>query len=711
MKKSLILAEKPSVGRDIARVLGCQKGNQGYFENSQYVVTWALGHLVTLAAPEKYKKDYATWSFDTLPMLPKPFKLEVIQQTSKQFQQVKSLMQREDISEIIIATDAGREGELVARWIIAYAQCKKPIKRLWVSSVTDKAIQDGFKNLVDGSKYNRLYKAAEARACADWIVGINGTRALTCKHNASLSMGRVQTPTLGLVNEREIEIRSFKPQTFFEILAYIGDFNVRWIDTKTGQSRIVDQTKAQNILDSCKNQEAIVKSYQETIKKTYPKGLYDLTELQRDADRLYNYSAKETLSIMQSLYERHKVLTYPRTDSKYLTTDIVDTLSERVRACRQGSYRDICSEILRTPIKGNPSFVDNAKVGDHHGIIPTEQVPIFSNFDVKEQKIYNLVLKRFLSVLMPPQQYKEISIELAIGLHSFKGKGRLILDLGWKKVYEAGILDTSDDDDQPLVKSLSVYKPGDKVKLNGSKIAIGTTNPPKFLTEGDILFEMEKSGLGTVATRADIIEKIIDNHYVEKQDKYLKTTKTGRQLLELVPVGIKSKELTSSWEKKLEAIAKGQLDDKAFIEEMTQYTVKIVQEIKQDTHEFRHENVSTESCPTCGQKLLVISNKNGKKLVCRDRNCDYSKNVSKKTNARCPECKKPLDLIGEGELKTFICRCGYKEKLSSFNLRVEKRSNQMSKKEVQSFLSKTDKKEEAFNNPFAQLLGDMNKTD
>jgi len=709
MKKALVLAEKPSVGRDIARVLGCQKGNQGYFESSQYIVTWALGHLVTLAAPEKYKKEYATWSFDTLPMLPKPFKLEVIQQTSKQFNQVKTLMHRDDISEIIIATDAGREGELVARWIIAYAQCKKPIKRLWISSVTDKAIRDGFKQVVDGAKYDRLYKAAEARACADWIVGINGTRALTCKHNASLSMGRVQTPALGLVNEREEAIRSFKPQTFYEIFAQLGEFQVKWVDQKTNQSRLFEQAKAQSIQAACKSGVGTVKSYQETIKKSYPKGLYDLTELQRDANRLYQFSAKETLSVMQGLYEKHKVLTYPRTDSKYLTTDIIETLPERVRACRQGSYKDICSQLLKAPIKGNPSFVDNSKVGDHHGIIPTEQVPIYSNFDAKEQKIYNLVMKRFLAVLMPPHEYKEISVELLISGHVFKGKGRVNVDMGWKKVYETGILDADDDDDQPMIKNFKVYKPGESITISGSKVAVGSTQPPKFLTEGDLLHEMEKSGLGTVATRADIIEKIVDNHYVEKQDKYLRTTKTGRQLLELVPKDIKSKELTAIWEKKLEAIAKGQLNDKAFIEEMTVYTQKIVNEIKQDTHQFKHENVSTESCPTCGQKLLVISNKHGKKLACPDRNCDYSKNVSKKTNARCPECKKPMDLVGEGELKTFICRCGYKEKLTSFNQRVEKLSNQMSKKEVQSFLNASEKKEESFNNPFAQLLGDIKK--
>lgn len=708
MKKSLVLAEKPSVGRDIARVLGCQKTNQNYFENAKYVVTWGLGHLVTLAAPEKYKKEYATWSFDTLPMLPKPFKLEVIGQTSKQFNQVKNLMHRDDISEVIIATDAGREGELVARWILAYAQCKKPIKRLWISSVTDKAIRDGFAHLVDGSKYNRLYKAAEARACADWIVGINGTRALTCKHNASLSMGRVQTPALGLVFEREKIIRDFKPKTYYEILGAVGDFQVRWIDSKTGQSRMFDQTQAQRIHELIKNKEATVKSYHETLKKVYPKGLYDLTELQRDANRLYHFSAKETLSAMQGLYENHKVLTYPRTDSKYLTTDIVDTLAERVRASRQGSFKDICSSILKSPIKANPSFVDNSKVGDHHGIIPTEQVPIFSNFDAKEQKIYNLVLKRFLAVLMPPQEYKEIALEITIADQVFKGKGRVQGEQGWKKVYEVGILE-ADEDEEQIVKNFAVHKPGEKLKLNGSKIAVGVTAPPKFMTEGDLLLEMDKAGLGTVATRADIIEKIIDNHYVEKQDRFLRSTKTGRQLLELVPEDIKSKELTAQWERKLEAIAGGQLDDKKFIEEMTQYTQKIVQEIKADTQQFKHENVSTESCPTCGQKLLIISNKHGKKLVCRDRNCEYSKNVSKKTNARCPECKKPMDLVGEGDLKTFICRCGYKEKLSTFNQRVEKRSQQMSKKEVQRFLNTTEKKEETFNNPFASLLQDVNK--
>ncbi len=369
MAKSLVLAEKPSVGRDIARVLGCQKKNNGYMEGKDHIVTWALGHLITLAAPEKYNMAYSEWRLEPLPMLPNPFKLEVIKNTSKQFSLVRKLLERNDVDRIIIATDAGREGELVARWILDYTNSKKPIKRLWISSVTDKAIRDGFRKLVDGRQYDRLYRAAYARAKADWIVGINGTRALTCKHNASLSMGRVQTPTLGIVAKREEEIRCFKSKNFYEITTNLtgadGGMKLRWSD-RNGQTRLYSKEKGEAIAGRCRNKTGKVNSYDEKLKKTYPKGLYDLTELQREANRLYGFSAKETLNIMQALYERHKVLTYPRTDSKYITEDIVETLADRVRACRRSGMKDVCGSILKTPIKGNKSFVDNSKVGDHH---------------------------------------------------------------------------------------------------------------------------------------------------------------------------------------------------------------------------------------------------------------------------------------------------------------------------------------------------------
>jgi len=705
-KKALILAEKPSVGRDIARVLGCKKKDKAYHENDRYIVTWALGHLITLAAPEKYNKSYSEWKMEYLPMLPNPFKLEVISNTSRQYYEVRKLMERKDVNQIIIATDAGREGELVARWILEYARCKKPIKRLWISSVTDKAIKDGFKSLVDGNRYNRLYYAAYARAKADWIVGINGTRALTSKHNASLSMGRVQTPTLGLVREREEEITGFQSKNYYEIPAQANGVTVKWKDKKNQQGRIFDKAKAESIAKKCRDKEATVKEYSEKIKKSYPKGLYDLTELQRDANRLYGFSAKQTLNGMQTLYERHKALTYPRTDSKYLTKDIVPTLHERVRAVRRSGWKEVCKIILKQPIQGNKAFVNDEKVGDHHGIIPTEQEPDYSAFSPNEQKIYNLVLKRFLAVLLPPYEYKEISFAIECEGETFYGKSVYEIKKGWRMIENEP---DHYNNDQIKSEEHIHFTKGSTLQLNGAKIAQGKTAPPSYLTEGELLGEMEKRGLGTVATRSDIIEKIIDNHYVEKQNQSLRTTKTGRQLLELVPEAIRTSKLTSKWEQDLEAIAKGNMDDKMFMEEMVRFTKEVINEIKADDQQFRHENVSTTSCPNCGQKLLVVSNKYGKKLVCRDRNCGYKQNLSKTTNARCPQCHKKLELVGEGDAKTFVCRCGYKEKMSAFNKRVEGKKKQMSKREVDKYLKQSNKQEETFNNPFANLLKDIEK--
>jgi len=714
--KKLVIAEKPSVGRDISRVLGCQPKGRGYSEGKEYIVTWALGHLVTLAAPEKYNKDFAQWTMNNLPMLPNPFKLEVIGQTSKQYSQVKKLLDRLDVNQVIIATDAGREGELVARWILDYARCKKPIKRLWISSVTDNAIKEGFKKLVDGHKYDRLYKAAASRSQADWIVGINGTRALTCKHNASLSMGRVQTPTLGIIAKREDEIRGFVSQNFYEIKSEYNSFKLRWIDKKSNQSRMMSKTKADEILSKVLNKKGSVKSLKETDKKTYPKGIYDLTELQRDANRLYGFSAKETLNTMQGLYEKHKVLTYPRTDSKYLTTDIVATLPDRVKACRQGSLKDICGSILRTPIKGNKSFVNNAKVGDHHGIIPTEQQPIFSSFSNNEQKIYNLVVKRFLSVLMPPYTYREVALEVSVEGELFKGKARIEVDPGWKKVYQLdnnqNVINTEDTDTMINKKEFglnSATSLGKSIDLLRTKIELGKTNPPGHLSEGDLLHEMEKLGLGTVATRSDIIEKIVSNMYVDKVGQKVRITKTGKQLLKLVPEKLRTSDLTAKWEKDLEAIAKGTKSEKDFMREMVEFTKQIVLEIKQDEHVFKHDNVSSESCPDCGKKLLSVSNKYGKKLVCPDRNCGYRKNLAKATNARCPNCHKKMELVGSGDAQSFVCKCGHKEKLASFNKKREASKKQMSKGEVNKYLNKTSKKDEPFNNPFANLLGNIDK--
>lgn len=320
--KHLVIAEKPSVARDIARVLSCTKKTYSYIEGKDYIVTWALGHLVTLADPEQYGEQYKTWNMDTLPMLPKDWKLVVIKQTGKQYNAIKELLYRKDVSDVIIATDAGREGELVARWILDKAGCKKPLQRLWISSVTDKAIREGFANLKPGKAYYNLYKAAVARAQSDWVVGINATRALTCKYNAQLSCGRVQTPTLAMIAAREEEIRSFRPKPFYGMKAQAKGITFIWTDTHSGSSRTFDQERIQKLYKQCKGTLEITE-VNKRQKKSYSPALYDLTTLQREANQRFGFSAKETLNIMQRLYENHKVLTYPRTDSRYLTTDMV----------------------------------------------------------------------------------------------------------------------------------------------------------------------------------------------------------------------------------------------------------------------------------------------------------------------------------------------------------------------------------------------------
>ncbi|WP_077369107.1 DNA topoisomerase III [Anaerosalibacter sp. Marseille-P3206] len=723
MSKTLVLAEKPSVGRDIARVLKCNKKGNGYLEGDKYIVTWALGHLVTLAEPEEYNKKYKEWRMEDLPMLPSQMKLVVIRQTSKQFYSVKTQMHRKDVSQIIIATDAGREGELVARWIIEKANVKKPIKRLWISSVTDKAIKDGFNKLRDGKEYENLYNSAVARAEADWIVGINATRALTCKYNAQLSCGRVQTPTLAMVASREEEIQNFKPREFYGINATTKNLKLIWKDTKNKDTRIFDEKKCDNILASVEGNDAKIIGVEKSYKKTFSPRLYDLTELQRDANKIFGFSAKETLSIMQRLYETHKILTYPRTDSRYLTTDIVETLDERLKACGIGEYGPMVSKILRNPIKANKSFVDNSKVTDHHAIIPTEQRVSLSELNDGERKIYDLVVKRFLAVLYTPFEYEQTTIKAKIGDENFFTRGKRIISQGWKEIYANNYEDDDANEDVPE-QLLPSINSGDILKVSTIVKTKGHTKPPAPFNEGTLLTAMENpakymvgeskdlietigetGGIGTVATRADIIEKLFNTFLLEKRGKDIFITGKGKQLLELVPEDMKSPALTAEWEQKLEAIAKGKLNKNAFIGEMRNYSKTITKEIKNSDASFKHDNISRVKCPECGKYMLEVKGKKGKMLICQDRECGYRKNVSKVTNARCPNCHKKLELRGEGEGQTFICKCGYREKLSSFNQRKKKQKSGLSKKEVNRYLKQQNKlNDEPINTDLADAL-------
>ncbi|MGF9966361.1 DNA topoisomerase III [Bacillus rhizoplanae] len=723
MAKSVVIAEKPSVARDIARVLKCDKKGNGYIEGSKYIVTWALGHLVTLADPESYDVKYKTWNLEDLPMLPERLKLTVIKQTGKQFNAVKSQLTRNDVNEIIVATDAGREGELVARWIIDKVRINKPIKRLWISSVTDKAIKDGFANLKPGKAYDNLYASAVARSEADWYIGLNATRALTTRFNAQLNCGRVQTPTVAIIAGREDEIKNFKAQTYYGIEAQTTDrLKLTWQDAK-GNSRSFDKEKIDAIVKKLGKQNATVVEIEKKPKKSFAPGLYDLTELQRDANKIFGYSAKETLNIMQKLYEQHKVLTYPRTDSRYISSDIVGTLPERLKACGVGEYRSLANKVLNKPIKTSKAFVDDSKVSDHHAIIPTESYVNFSAFTDKERKIYDLVVKRFLAVLFPAFEYEQLTLRAKIGDENFVARGKTIVNSGWKEVYENRFEDDDAVDDLKE-QILPRIEKGDTLNVKLIAQTSGQTKPPARFNEATLLSAMENptkymgtqnkqladtlkstGGLGTVATRADIIDKLFNSFLIEKRGKDIHITSKGRQLLDLVPGELKSPTLTAEWEQKLEAIAKGKLKKDVFISEMKNYTKEIVSEIKSSDKKYKHDNISTKTCPDCGKPMLEVNGKKGKMLVCQDRECGHRKNVSRTTNARCPQCKKKLELRGEGEGQIFACKCGYREKLSTFQERRKKESgNKADKRSVQKYLKQQQKQEEPLNNAFAEAL-------
>ncbi|MBU5269744.1 DNA topoisomerase III [Clostridium cochlearium] len=728
MGKSLVLAEKPSVGREIARVLKCNKSSKSYIEGNKYVVTWALGHLVTLADPEVYDDKYKKWAMETLPMIPKNMKLSVIGKTSKQFNEVKKLMNRKDIDEIIIATDAGREGELVARWIIEKARVNKPIKRLWISSQTDKAIKDGFNNLKPGKDYENLYKSAVSRSEADWLVGLNVTRALTCKYNAQLSAGRVQTPTLALIVEREEEIKNFKPRDYYTIVAKAKGIQFNWQDKK-GQMYTFNEEFAKNTLSKISGEVGSVVEIIEKDKKQYAPCLYDLTELQRDANRIFGYSAKETLSIMQRLYEYHKVLTYPRTDSRYISKDIVSTIPQRLKSISIGSYSKFAEEILRGKIIAHKGFVDDSKVSDHHAIIPTEEKVKLSNLSSEERKIYDLVIKRFLSVMLPPFEYIQTTVKVEVNGETFTAKGKNIKHNGWKAVYNKEDLNEDNDNGYELKEQiLPKFIKGDTIKFNSVNINKGQTKPPARFNEGTLLSAMENpqkyiklnkeyaktlgetGGLGTVATRADIIEKLYNSFYIEKKGKEIMPTSKGKQIIDLVPQDLKSPILTAQWEKELELISKGKISGKEFINNMRNYSTKLVQDVKNSNEKYVHNNLTGTKCPNCGKYMLEVNGKRGKILVCQDRECGYRENISRYTNVRCPECHKKLELRGEGEGQIYVCpKCTFREKLSSFNNRFKEKGDNADKREVSKYMRKMKEQEkQPINSALADALSKLN---
>lgn len=704
MGKILVLAEKPSVARDLAKVLNCNQNANGYIMGSKYIVTWALGHLVTLADPEAYGNKYKSWNLEDLPMLPNKMELVVIKQTSKQFGVVKGLMNRADVDELVIATDAGREGELVARWIIMKAGFKKPIKRLWISSQTDKAIKDGFLHLKPGREYDNLFYSAQSRSEADWLVGLNVTRALTCKHNAQLSAGRVQTPTLAMIVAREEEIRKFIPKDFWSIQAQFNGFTIQWQEKATNQTRTFSKEQADNVVKKITGQMGEVVEVKKELKRELPPLAYDLTELQRDANRKYSYSAKQTLNIMQKLYESHKLVTYPRTDSRHITTDIVPTLTERLKSIAIGPYAKLVQGILKNRINVTNRFVDNSKVTDHHAIIPTEQFVNLSALSSEERNIYDLIVKRFIAVLSASFEYEQTTVKLNVNGETFNARGKIVKSWGWKSVYEGFGKLEEDNDEDDNDQSLPDIQKGLRAKVASPRAVNGKTKPPARYTEATLLSAMEHpgkfvdnkdlketlestSGLGTPATRADIIEKLFNTFYIERRGKEIYPTSKGIQLIGLVPKDLKSPELTAKWEQQLAMISKGRVNQNTFVGEMKTYATKLVGAVIANSEQFKHDNVTREKCPECGKYMLDVNGKKGKMLVCPDRDCGYRKTVTVVSNARCPECHKKMEIRGEGDKKSFYCACGYREKLDAFK---QRKGEQVNKKEVTQFLRHQD---------------------
>lgn len=720
MGKTLVLAEKPSVGRDLAKVLGCNQGGNGCLIGPKYIVTWALGHLVTLADPETYDNKYKTWNLEDLPMLPNKMELAVIKETSKQYGIVRNLLKQPDVDGLVIATDAGREGELVARWIIDKAGFKKPIKRLWISSQTDKAIKEGFNSLKPGKDYENLYHAAQSRAEADWLIGLNVTRALTCKYNAQLSAGRVQTPTLAMIVQRENEIKSFVPKDYWTIEAKVNGFTLFWRDKNSGNTQIFDKAKAESITKKLQGQTGDVADIKKEAKSEPHPLAYDLTELQRDANKRYGYSAKQTLSIMQSLYERHKILTYPRTDSRHITTDIVPTLQDRLKSMAVGPYASMAAALLRGKLNTTSRLVDNNKVSDHHAIIPTEQPVSLSALSFEERNIFDLVAKRFIAVLSPAYQYEQTTIKVEASGEHFVAKGKITTAKGWKAVYEDKD-DAEGNNDEDREQSLPSVQKGDKLKFLSVSSINRKTKPPARYTEATLLSAMEHpgkfiddealrealdrtSGLGTPATRADIIEKLFSTFYIERKGKEILPTAKGIQLINLAPEELRSAELTAKWEQQLHEISKGKADSKVFMNHIRTHASKLVSAVIASSEAYKHENMTRERCPECSKYLLEVKGKKGKMLVCQDRECGYRKGVSQVSNARCPQCHKKMELKGQGEGKIFTCGCGYREKLTSFNKRMADKTESSDKRTVAKYMQQQQKKAEPMNDAMADAL-------
>lgn len=624
----LIITEKPSVAKDVARVLGIKKNNNGYMSGNEYYITWCVGHLIQLAMPEEYDKKLKLWDMDTIPIFPKKFKYVINEATKQQYEIVKDLMHRDDVEEIICATDAGREGQLIFGYVYINAKCIKPVKRLWISSMTDEAIREGFSNLKDNKEYYLLYQSAKSRSEADWIVGINATRLYSVKYNEKLTIGRVQTPTLAMIVQRQDEIDNFESEPFYEVQAITENFTSTWFNEEG--TRIKEKEKAEEIIAKCSDKEAVITKVSKKKSSTERPLLYDLTELQRDGNRKYGYTAEQTLEAAQNLYEKYKLTTYPRTDSRYLSTDMKPKLKGLLRSIEVGYKlsRECIEKIIAQGLNIDKRVINDKKITDHHAIIITDNVKNLSNMKLpeREKNILKLIITRFIIIFDKKQEYEQTDIEMISKGESFKTRGKKITVPGWKETEDILLgksVDTEDDkDDNDDSEIKNSVKKNDKLKINDTKLLEKKTTPPKLYTEATLLTAMETAGkqiedeelrdsmksigLGTPATRANIIEKLVSVGYIKRNKKNLVPTENGKILIEIVPEKLKKPDLTGEWEQSLNKITLGEEKARNFIINIKKYVYDIVKEGKcSQTANINFSNsknkkVSIGKCPICG---------------------------------------------------------------------------------------------------------------
>lgn len=683
--KQLILAEKPSVARDLSNILGATQKHHNYYEGKDVIVTWALGHLLGLKMPEDLDANWQKWQLETLPMLPKQIGIKPLAKTKAQLKAIGSLAKRKDIKEAVIATDAGREGELVARWILEYVGFKKPIKRLWISSQTKGAIKAGFKNLKPAKDYDNLYQSALARAQADWLVGLNITRSLTVKYQDNLSAGRVQTPTLALVRKQEEKIERFKPQTYY-VLSMLAKHQQAKLVQKDPHG-LKDATEAQALLQKLQNKTGIVQNVAEKMQQKPAPLLYDLTELQREANSRYGYSAKKTLSLVQSLYEVHKVVSYPRTDCKYLSSDLKATLKDRLKAMQ--AIDDDASKYLQAGAKVvNQAVFNDSKISDHYALIPTEQVPQYTKLTNDEQRIYTMIAKRFLTMFAPVYQAKIQSATVQVEDCQFIFKQTYVLEAGWQK-------------ESQTPTPMQPWQKGQTVE-GQFKLEQALTKAPSPLSEGSLLAQMEKYSLGTPATRAEIIDKLVRTELMQRNGNALQVTPKGKQLLKLVNPELVSPELTEKWEKQLEQIAQGTYQRQAFMAEIKADTKRLVNEVKNSTIAYQDFSLTQKKCPECGELLREKQTRDGKILVCSSSTCQYQRRLeAKESNHRCPQCHKKM-LIMQGKNGMYF-KCKY-DGTTEKMLDKKTKSKKMTKHEERRLLKKINQDNEPQESALAQAL-------